>query len=323
MWPSRSAYTRFCEGTSNSDAASRNAFQFCARLIAKIASAVRPGVSAVQCRATPYASVDLQPVGRQLAGLALVVADVGDDRAVPGLPDGDLLHLVLTGDLERLLALDQRADLAVVETASGPLNFSRYRSITSGSRLVKPQEIALLWPITTPGRPEKLNPDTSNGHVVPTLLQCRPTWVQMPGMVAPRCGSLASSGLPVVVCSPETTHEFEPIPSPRPSSCGSPFATLLDGVERLEQILGQHPAPGLGLGRGGGELAALGQRGGRDDRLVAVVGVGRVEAGRCCVTGYFAASLVRAISSSMLPPRSHAIAFSQASESAAVHGSGR
>ncbi len=38
--------------------------------------------------------------------------------------------------------------------------------------------------------------------------------------------------------------------------------------------------------------------------------------------GNAATSFVRAISSSMLPPRSHAIAFSQASESAAVHGSG-
>ena len=48
----------------------------------------------------------------------------------------------------------------------------------------------------------------------------------MPGMVAPRCGSLASSGLPVVVWSPDTTHEFEPMPSPWPSSCGRPLATF-------------------------------------------------------------------------------------------------
>ena len=38
--------------------------------------------------------------------------------------------------------------------------------------------------------------------------------------------------------------------------------------------------------------------------------------------GNVATSLVRVISSSRLPPRSHAIAFSQDSESAAVQGSG-
>src|SRR3954452_18660328 len=86
--------------------------------------------------------------------------------------------------------------------------------------------MALLWPMTTPGRPEKLKPETSNGHVLPTLLQCSPTCVQIPGMVAPRCGSLASSGLPVVVWSPETTQEFDPTPSPWPSSSGSPLATF-------------------------------------------------------------------------------------------------
>ena len=32
-----------------------------------------------------------------------------------------------------------------------------------------------------------------------TVRQCRPIWYQMPGMPVPRCGSLASSGLPVVV----------------------------------------------------------------------------------------------------------------------------
>jgi hypothetical protein len=86
--------------------------------------------------------------------------------------------------------------------------------------------MALLWPITTPGSPAKLKPDTSNGHCGPSWLQCRPTWLQMPGMVAPRCGSLASSGLPVVVCAPDTTHEFEPMPSPRPSSSGSAAAAF-------------------------------------------------------------------------------------------------
>ena len=33
--------------------------------------------------------------------------------------------------------------------------------------------------------------------------------------------NLASSGLPVLVREPATTHEFDPMPSPRPSSCGT------------------------------------------------------------------------------------------------------
>src|SRR5690606_15232753 len=53
-------------------------------------------------------------------------------------------------------------------------------------------------------------------------VQCRPTWYQMPGMLTPRCGSLASSGAPVSVRSPCSTHELDPRPEPaRPSSGGT------------------------------------------------------------------------------------------------------
>ncbi len=84
--------------------------------------------------------------------------------------------------------------------------------MTSGPRLVNPHAMSALWPMTTPGRPENVNPETSNGQSGPTVRQCRPIWYQIPGMVTPRCGSLASRGFPVVVCSPETTQELEPSP---------------------------------------------------------------------------------------------------------------
>ena len=74
--------------------------------------------------------------------------------------------------------------------------------------------------MTTPGTPEKLNPETWKGHCGDTVRHWRLTWVQMPGIPRERCGSLASSGLPVVVRSPETTQEFEPMASPCPSRVG-------------------------------------------------------------------------------------------------------
>jgi hypothetical protein len=87
--------------------------------------------------------------------------------------------------------------------------------------LVKPHEILPLWPMITPGTPEKVTPATSNGHAVLTVLQCRPIWYQMEGIRGPRCGSLASSGLPVADREPAMTQELEPIPLPfGPSSGG-------------------------------------------------------------------------------------------------------
>src|SRR3954471_22189865 len=85
-----------------------------------------------------------------------------------------------------------------------------------------PQAIRWLWPMTTPGTPAKLKPDTSNGQLVDSVWQCSPTWYQTPGRLGARCGSFASSGLPVVVSAPDTTHELEPTPSiPPPSRSGT------------------------------------------------------------------------------------------------------
>ena len=75
--------------------------------------------------------------------------------------------------------------------------------------------------MTTPGMPANAKPLTSYGHCAETSSQRSPICSQMPGAEMPRCGSLASSGLPDSVRSPETTHEFEPTPSPSPMRCGT------------------------------------------------------------------------------------------------------
>src|SRR5215218_4510439 len=75
--------------------------------------------------------------------------------------------------------------------------------------------------MTTPGRPAKLKPATSKGHSGPAVRQCRPTWYQVLGACRPRWGSLASSGRPVVVSRPETTHALEPSSAPEPSRAGT------------------------------------------------------------------------------------------------------
>ena len=68
---------------------------------------------------------------------------------------------------------------------------------------------AMCWfcPITTPGRPGMLAP-----------ARCRPgasmrAKYQSAGVDSFRCGSLASSGLAVVVRLPASTQLFEPVPS--------------------------------------------------------------------------------------------------------------
>ena len=84
--------------------------------------------------------------------------------------------------------------------------------------MVKPQAMEALCPMTTPGTPASANPLTAKGHSGVTVRQRRPTWLQMPGIETPRCGSLASSGLPDLVSLGPTTQELEPTPSPRPRS---------------------------------------------------------------------------------------------------------
>src|SRR6478735_10384678 len=75
--------------------------------------------------------------------------------------------------------------------------------------------------MTTPGTPEKVKPDTRKGHAWLTWRHWRLTCDQMPGIDSARCGSFASSGLPVVVREPETTHEFDPMSSPCPKVEGA------------------------------------------------------------------------------------------------------
>ena len=94
--------------------------------------------------------------------------------------------------------------------------------MTSGPRFEKPHAICWLWPMTTPGMPEKVTPLTSKGQSSVSRVQCRPIWYQMPGTETLRCGSLARIGLPVVEWSPSTTQALEPIPSPLPTIAGSP-----------------------------------------------------------------------------------------------------
>src|SRR5712671_8106868 len=61
-----------------------------------------------------------------------------------------------------------------------------------------------LCPATTNGSPGKETPATSNWPV----LRC--TSYQTLGMEWSRCMSFESSGLPLTVCAPETTHSLEP-----------------------------------------------------------------------------------------------------------------
>ena len=90
--------------------------------------------------------------------------------------------------------------------------------MTSAVRFVKPHAMSALWPMTTPGTPENPKPATSNAHASLTVRQRRPIWCHTLGSEAPRCGSLLSSGMPLAVSAPDTTHEFDPTPSPAPPS---------------------------------------------------------------------------------------------------------
>lgn len=53
--------------------------------------------------------------------------------------------------------------------------------MTSVRMFVRAHATRSLWPMTTPGMPENENPATSNGQLVVTVVQCSPTWYQMPG----------------------------------------------------------------------------------------------------------------------------------------------
>ena len=82
MWPSRSAYTRFCAGTEKSAAAARNESQSEARFRARIASAVGAGSRAVHASATAY-PLPRSP-GSSVGALAPTVANSDDTSLISG-----------------------------------------------------------------------------------------------------------------------------------------------------------------------------------------------------------------------------------------------
>src|SRR4051794_1999005 len=90
-----------------------------------------------------------------------------------------------------------------------------------------------VWPMITPGTPANVKPAMSNGQADDRDRQCRPIWYQIPGTLGARCGSLASSGLPVAVSAPETTHEFEPTPSSPPPASRGTASTAACAAPRL------------------------------------------------------------------------------------------
>ena len=107
------------------------------------------------------------------------------------------------------LALSKTAQPSGVRyiLASSGLTCSMKMSCTSGPVFVKPQATCSFWPSTTPGMP---------GIDAPAIFTpgiSRRTKYHSAGALSLRCGSLASSGLPVVVWLPATTQLFEPTPS--------------------------------------------------------------------------------------------------------------
>ncbi len=78
--------------------------------------------------------------------------------------------------------------------------------------LVSPQAMNLLRPMATAGAPGSVAPMTSKSPAD------RCARYQSDGTCAPRCGSLASSGLPDAVIVPSTTQLFEPSAAPEPGS---------------------------------------------------------------------------------------------------------
>src|SRR5216683_1514788 len=77
------------------------------------------------------------------------------------------------------------------------------RSSMSLSVVVKPQPMRWLWARTMKGAPGEVAPARCSAGV---SMRAR---YQMSGVAKPRCGSLASSGLPETLCLPSTTQLFE------------------------------------------------------------------------------------------------------------------
>src|SRR5215207_3432047 len=333
----------FWAGTVNSLIAARKLTQSAAVLSAKIASAVRAGSSAVQRSATPYpgdafsafsASAPSPPTGASAPIRRRSFAR--SDRSGPCRV---LRTVILTGSPPATLIFSvRRSSLTCRPSRSycSPFTRSRYRSTTSGPRLVKPQAIFALCPITTPGSPENEYPLTSNGHSAVTSVQCSPTWYQVDGAAGPRCGSLASSGLPVFVRLPASTHEFDPIPWPfGPSSVGmapSPSRTARSTVATSVPTGSSaappaEPVPGAA---GDGAPTSSDVDAAASNTPLRTPPVPRIGACRCSGYGGYssstcsrvspeASSSARPSSSAMLLRRSHAIALSQATLSTGFH----
>lgn len=210
----------FCEGTAKSAAAAATSAAVSARLSANTASAVRPGVSAVHESATPYVCPvpGAVPVGvRSAPTTSPSSPETTGPCTVP--------RTVMTTSSPPLTLMVSSRRVSGSHSPSrryvSSLIASMKKSVTSAPRFVRPHARDALCPMITPGKPAKEKPETSYGHASDTGAQRRPTWCQMLGAARPRWGSFARRGLPVAVRSPETTHEFEPVPSPRATVCGT------------------------------------------------------------------------------------------------------
>src|SRR5665811_1228717 len=225
----------FCDGTSNAAAAAAMSALSAAVSSRNTASAVRPGCSAVQPSATSV--------------VPRVPSAVGDDASRSMPSTSETIGPCTVERTSRLTGSPPLTSMTSVRTASGtgapsrryvPASTSirsRKKSVTSAPRLVSPQARSALWPMITPGNPENVKPETANGQLVSTSMQYRPICDQIPGAEIARCGSLASRGSPLAVCSPETTQELEPTPSPSPSRCGTVSYTHLRAHETVLDLV--------------------------------------------------------------------------------------
>src|SRR5699024_12241268 len=85
--------------------------------------------------------------------------------------------------------------------------FSTNNCSTSGPVFVTPQATSSLCPNIMPGTPAKITPATF------ISLDCNLISYQIDGVVSPKCGSSARSGLREAVLSPSTTQLLLPLNS--------------------------------------------------------------------------------------------------------------
>ena len=151
-----------------------------------------------------------------------------------------MVSLAAAADLDGLGAHRQRDLLAVAQVGVAP-HLLEEEVADVGAEVGEPPGDRLVVADDDAGQARRTSsPRCRTGTLLPTVRQCRPTWYQMPGMLTPRWGSLASNGFPVLVRRPETTHELEPMPSPRPIVTG----TASSAGERLGTPRRRYPAAG-------------------------------------------------------------------------------